>query len=278
MVSRKKKSVQRLRFTIQIIILVFVLLISYNHSREEANLPLVLGFTGAPSLHSICPFGGVVTFYTYITTGEFVRKLHPSNLIMLGGLLVLLILTGASFCGWICPFGTVQELISKLGKALKIKKIRIPKYIDAPLTYLKYGVLIFVIIRTTQSGLLMFQNMDPYYALFNLWSDELSKIALIMLGIVLVSSLFIERPWCRYACPLGAFQGLFNWVSIIKIKRNENSCISCSMCNRSCPMGIDVMNKNAVNHPLCNRCLNCVDACPVKETLDLKLSFPVNYK
>ncbi len=278
MPGKKSSKVQNLRLTIQVVILVFVLLMSFNHSREEAGLPLMFGFTGAPSIHSTCPFGGLVTLYTYFTTGEFVRKLHPSNLVMLIGLLLLLVMTGASFCGWICPFGTVQELISKLGKALKIKKIKVPKYIDTPLLYLKYAVLLFVLFRTAKTGLLMFSNMDPYYALLNLWSDELSKLALIILGIVLLSSFFIERPWCRYACPLGAFQGLFNWLSIIKIKRKSDTCISCTLCNRNCPMGIDVMNNDAVNSPLCNRCLNCVDSCPKSKTLELKLSFPVNYK
>ncbi len=278
MATKKGAKVQTLRLTIQVVILIFVLLMSYNHAREEAQLPLVFGFIGAPSLHSVCPFGGIVSFYTYLSTGEFVKKIHPSNLIVLGGLLLLLVLTGASFCGWICPFGTVQELISKLGKTLKIKKVKLPKYIDTPLLFLKYGILIFVIVKTTQTGLLMFSNIDPYYALFNLWSDDLSKTALIILGIVLLLSFFIERPWCRYACPLGAFQGLFNWLSIIKIKRKSDTCISCTLCNRNCPMGIDVMGKDAVNDPLCNRCLNCIDSCPKNEALELKLSFPINYK
>lgn len=278
MAKFKKPNVQKVRLIVQIVILVFILMLSYNHAREEAGLPLMFGFQGAPSLHATCPFGGVVSAYTYFTSGEFVKKIHLSNFVLLFGLLTLLIITGASFCGWICPFGTVQELISKLGNKLKIKKIKVPKYIDTPLLFLKYGVLIFVVIRTTKTGLLMFQNIDPYYALFNIWSDEITKTALIILGIVLASSFFIERPWCRYACPLGAFQGLFNWVSILKIKRNSKTCISCTMCNKNCPMGINVMEGKAVNNPLCNRCLRCVDSCPINETLDIKLSFPVNYK
>lgn len=89
----------------------------------------------------------------------------------------------------------------------------------------------------------MFEPYDPYYNLFNIWTDEIVITGYISVLLTLGLSLFIERPFCRYACPLGAINGLFNSISIFGIKRKKDTCINCSLCDKACPVGIVVSEK-----------------------------------
>lgn len=89
---------------------------------------------------------------------------------------------------------------------------------------MRYVVLIWVIVQTARTSKLVFQNYDPYYNLFNIWTDEIAVSGYIVVAITLMLSLIIERPFCRYACPLGAFNGFFNRFSYITIKRNKETC------------------------------------------------------
>ena len=178
--------------------------------------------TGAAdvSLHAVCPFGGVVTVYQFFATGAFLPKLHSAAFIlMLLGLLVAL-LFGPLFCGYVCPLGSVQEWIGKLGRKLFPKRYGkiIPAKVDRALGYLRYGVLAMVLYQTAVAGKLVFQEVDPYYALFNFLTGEVALSALVVLAVTLLLSLVVERPWCRYLCPYGALLGLLNKVRIFPIR------------------------------------------------------------
>lgn len=124
---------------------------------------------------------------------------------------------------------------------------------------------------TIVSGKLIFQTYDPYFALFNFWTSEASLAGIIILLVTLILSLFIERPFCKYACPFGAFQGLFNLIRIFPIKRNVRTCINCKACDSACPMNIEVSTKISVRDHQCISCLECTSevACPVDHTVAL---------
>jgi polyferredoxin len=111
---------------------------------------------------------------------------------------------------------------------------------------------------------LVFTEVDPYYAMYHFFTDEVTIGSIIVLVITLLGSLFIERPWCKYACPYGAFLGLINKISIFKIRNNKNTCTSCKLCNKKCPMNIDISSKKVINDTSCIKCLDCVDdkSCP----------------
>ena len=85
--------------------------------------------------------------------------------------------------------------------------------------YLRYLVLAWVIYMTAATGTLIFAEYDPYFTLFNLWSDEVALSGIVILGIVLLTSLFVERPFCKYACPYGAVLGLTNLFRVFGIRR-----------------------------------------------------------
>lgn len=270
---RKKGSIQKFRLFVQIAFVLFIVYLSIGHYLEEnygSTLP------GTASIHAVCPFGGVVSMYTFITTGDYVQKIHQSDFILIFALIIMLVLTGASFCGWICPLGSVQEWIGKIGrKVFKKRYNKVPKLLDKVLRLGKYVVLAIVIIQTARTVKLVFSDFDPYYNLFNIWTDEISLTGYLSVALVLLLSLFIERPFCRYACPLGAINGLFNSFSIFNIKRKHKTCINCGLCDKNCPAGIVVSEKNAVKSVDCIRCMKCVESCPEnsmkKNTLKVRL-------
>ncbi len=261
------------RRPVQIAFLVLIALIAVNHTLAENGKPLPL--LPEASLHAVCPFGGVVTIYKLITEGGFVRKIHESSLVLGIAVLAAAVLLGPAFCGWICPLGTVQEFVAKAGRKLLGKRYGkiIPKKLDGVLKYLRYAVFIWVIVMTAVSGTLVFSDYDPYYALFHFWTGEVAVTGFIVLGLVLALSLIVERPFCRYACPYGAFLGLTNFFRIMPIRRKASTCISCSKCDLACPMGITVSNQSTIRDSTCISCLICTSdaVCPVSDTVEIKI-------
>jgi polyferredoxin len=271
MTNLKKK--KWLRPAIQITFFVIVLLTVAAKSLREAGIDIP--FIDDASLHAICPFGGVVSIYNYLAAGTLVQKIHASSVILMYAVFALSILFGPVFCGWICPFGSFQEFIGKIGRKLFGKKYNafIPKEIDNILRYIRYFVLALVIYNTATTAKLVFQNIDPYYALFNFFTNEVAITAYIALAVTVLLSLFVERPFCKYMCPYGATLGIFNLFRIFKIKRNKSSCISCNSCDKACPMNIEVSSSNKVYNHQCISCLKCTseNACPVEKTVELRV-------
>ncbi len=268
--NRKKSVSQRIRLAVQIVFFVLVALVVAAHSLEESGITIPL-LQGA-SLHAICPFGGVVSLYQYITAGTFVQKIHDSSFWLMIIVFVTAILLGPVFCGWACPFGSFQEWIGKIGRKIFKKKYNrmIPLKLDRVLRYLRYLVLVWVVIMTAVSAKLIFSDFDPYYALFNFWTGEVAITGFISLGLVILLSLFVERPFCKYACPYGALLGLSNLFRIFKLRRNSVTCINCKACDKACPMNITVSTVAAVTDHQCISCLICTSeaACPVPSTVE----------
>lgn len=265
-----KKKIKARRW-IQIAFFVIAALIAVNHTLavEGGGIP----FISEASLHAVCPFGGVVTLYSLFTTETFVQKIHESSLVLMIIVTVAAILVGSVFCGWICPFGTFQEWLSTLGRKIFKKKYNhfIPYKFDKYLRFLRYLVLIWVIGMTAWSGTLIFSNYDPYYALFQFWTGEVAITGFIALFLVVLLSFFVERPFCKYACPYGAVLGLFNFIRIYGLRRNADTCISCSACDKACPMNIPVSNKTKVIDHQCISCFECTSSdshCPVGGTVE----------
>ena len=264
------------RLASQIIFFVLVGVITINHTLVEAGSGLDI-LPGA-SLHAICPFGAVETFASLITGQGLIRQLHASVMVIGAVVLILTVLLGPVFCSHICPLGSIQEWIGKLGKRIFKKRYNrlIPQKLHDVLKYLRYVVLALVLYQTYTTASLMFVNIDPYYALYHFWTGEATITALIILGVTLLGSLFVERPWCKYACPYGGLLGLIGKISIFKIRRATGTCISCAQCSKACPMNIDVMAVKTVRSSLCNRCMRCTDAegtCPVADTCYMGAGF-----
>lgn len=259
------------RTLVQIGFFLFVGLVAVNHTLAETGASL--SFLSSASVHAICPFGGVVTLYQLFTEGSYIQKIHESAVVLMGIAFFLAVLFGPVICGWICPLGSIQEWVGKIGKRLFKRRYNhfIPEKIDSLLRYTRYIVLALVVYVTATTGLLMFANVDPYYALYHFWTGETAFAAMAILIITLVASLFVERPWCKYACPYGALLGLFNKIRIFKIRRVKNTCTNCKACDHRCPMNIKVSEVEIVNDHQCISCLECTSelSCPVPNTVGM---------
>lgn len=121
---------------------------------------------------------------------------------------------------------------------------------------------------------MVFRDYDPWAELINI--AEFSFIpGLVILGITLVGSFFIERPWCRYAYPLGAVSGLLGKFSPVYLKRESEACKVCKVCTNACPMGLSVHTATTIKSADCVACLECIGACPREGALVIKVGIPL---
>jgi polyferredoxin len=250
--------------------LIALLAVNKTLAESGGGLP----FLPQVSLHAVCPFGGVVSIYQFATVGTFVQKIHQASFVLMAIGFVLAILFGPVFCGWVCPLGTIQEFISGFGRRVLRKRFNhfVPAKLDNVLRFLRYAVLAWVIYMTAVTGTLIFSTYDPYYALFNFWSSEASAVGIGILVVTLVLSFFVERPWCKYACPYGAVLGVSNLFRVFSIRRTEATCKTCALCATNCPMNIAVDTKTVVRNHQCIACLECTSeaVCPAAKTVEFK--------
>ena len=101
---------------------------------------------------------------------------------------------------------------------------------------------------------------------------SITPFAFWVLVALLVLSVLIQNFWCRYLCPYGALLGALSFLSILKIRRNQETCTNCQKCTRTCPVDIKVHEKSCVHSDDCHACLKCVSVCPEKDTLYISAS------
>ena len=193
---------------------------------------------------------------------------------IVGFLLLLGMLLGRAICGFLCPFGWLQELLYKIPtKKFSSRKLK-------PLRYLKYGILVVMVCMLPVLAANDVGIGDPFFckylcpqgvlegaiplslvnpsiraALGKLFSWKLS----ILLTIIVLSVLFF-RPFCKWLCPLGAFYALLNRMSLFRMQVDRDKCVSCGKCAKACKMDVDVTK--TPNHTECIRCGMCARACP----------------
>ena len=204
------------------------------------------------------------------------------GLYAMGIVLAFGIVLGRAVCGFLCPFGFIQELLHKI----PTPKFHLPKWI----TYIKYGLLaVFVIIvpavgvneigtripsfckficpaGTLEGGLPIISTHPELRAVIG----SIFTLKACILVIVLVGSVLVSRFFCKSMCPLGAIYGLLNRVSLYRMKVDTAKCVSCGSCSRGCPMDVNpAANPNSAE---CIRCGKCVTACPAEA---LKIGFRI---
>jgi len=219
---------------------------------------------------AFCPFGGIESAVSLVTTGRMLNRIAWSSFTLLGAVLLLAVLFRRSFCGNLCPLGTLQELFGMLGIKIFGKRYELNTRVDRMARYLKYVVLAVFVLLSWILGTLVIRPYDPWAAYHHLTSVDLLEEFSIGFGILLLSligSMFLERVFCKYLCPMGAFLGLINRIGRFRVKRNDESCIHCNKCDRACPVNIEVSAVEQVQSSECIICNECVNACPVQDTL-----------
>lgn len=221
-----------------------------------------------PGALGSCPIG---SFQAVVTSRN-----HFFSFYVVGFLLLFGALLGRFVCGWLCPFGLVQDLLHKIPFPKKLKKL--PG--DRILKFLKYIILIgFVVILPITVVDLVGQGQTwfckyicPSGTLFGgiplIASNPSLQSALswlftwkmTLLVILLFLSVVVYRPFCRYICPLGAVYSLFNPIAFYRYTVKKDKCTGCKACQNACPMDIPVYK--TPNSLECIRCGKCKNMCP----------------
>ena len=209
-----------------------------------------------------CPFGGVEALYTYAADGDMLCSLGTSNFFLLGGVLAMTLLLRRAFCGYVCPIGTISEWLHALGRRLRMPDVRVPHAADRVLSLLKYALSVVVLWLTWRAGELIFRGFDPCYALIGRHGEDITYWAYVVSGAIVVASLIISLPFCRWFCPLAAVLNPFSRFGLTRVRRHVEVCCDCTACAKKCPMAIPVDRLASVDVARCTSCMSCIDACP----------------
>lgn len=221
----------------------------------------------------ISVFSAVRDLVTAFAEGQFsFGGLFPQAILVFVVFLITA-LWGRFFCGFLCSFGMIQELLFFFSRRTLFKKARIPERFDAVMKYLKYGILGFITAGVWILALPVDSSFSPWGVFGMLVSGNLSVVprAIPTVGFVLLlaiaaGSLFVERFFCRYLCPLGALFAVASGKRLYKVRRRSDTCTNCGLCTRTCSMGIRIPEKDAVVSGECIQCMQCLAVCP-KESL-----------
>ena len=229
-----------------------------------------------PAASGACPIG---SFQAVVGSSKFGFSYYITGFLILLGVLL-----GRFICGFLCPFGWLQELLHKIPtKKLSTKKLK-------PLTYLKYVILLLAVVLLPALVVNDVGMGDPYFCKYICPQGVLEGAIplsavnegiraalgtlftrkLVILIVVVVLSILFFRPFCKWICPLGAFYGLMYKVSLLGIKVDGHKCVSCGKCARVCKMDVEIL-KNP-NSSECIRCGKCISSCPT-EALSFSYGF-----
>lgn len=180
------------------------------------------------------------------------------------------VLVGRFFCGFFCSFGAVQDLLwlgSHRLRALFPGKRNLKKA-DRIFRFAKYAVLFYFIIFVW-SGVTAVKTAGLWqvfgqYVSFGHWPGlkPLLSVGGILLLVIFIGSLFVQRFFCRYFCPMGAIYSLISQASFLKIDKPRDGCGKCHLCTSKCPMGMDLTKKDRIAGGECISCQKCVSWCP----------------
>ena len=168
-----------------------------------------------------CPMGGLQALATYLSRGSLPCSMSSVQVMMGIALVAAIVLFSKLFCAYICPVGTVQDLLGKARKALRIKglKVRNGSVIDKILRIVKYALVFWIFYMTVNSSELFCKNLDPYYAIATGFKGEITLwMSITTICLVVLGSFFIDMFWCRYLCPLGAISNslkFWMWIGVL---------------------------------------------------------------
>ena len=241
----------------------------YQGPMKQICLP-GLNCYSCPGALGACPIGSL--------QAVLASRDYGFSFYVIGFLMAVGALCGRLICGFLCPFGLIQDLLHKIPLPSKMKIRRIPA--EKQIGYLRYIILLVFVILLPSLAVNIIGQGDPWFCKYICPSGTLmGGIPLVVIGdgfraaagalfdwklllliFFVLFSIVYYRPFCRFICPLGAIYGLANPISLYRYKVLEDRCTQCGACKRACKLGIDPVK--TPNSPECIRCGECIRACP----------------
>jgi len=218
----------------------------------------------------ISTFSAMKTLYTAILGGTFSMAANAGEVILVLAMLLITAVMGRFFCGFLCSFGTMGDFFWIVGNKLKLRRPKLSRRAERALKSLKFFLLIgIVLFGWTLGATLLSGTANPWsvfgmYATLPGWTDLSAWVSIgaLLLILIMAGSLYIERFFCRYLCPLGAVFAVVSRVRLFKIRKPAQNCGSCQACSKRCSMGIPLYGMNVISDGECIDCMNCVEICP----------------
>jgi polyferredoxin len=218
------------------------------------------------------PIAGMMNLKAW-SVGGVLPRIHPASMVLLVAFLAMSLLLKRAFCSWLCPVGTISELLWKGGRRLFGRNFDLPRWLDVPLRSLKYLLFAFfgwAVLRMPVDGVAEFMA-SPYGVIADVkllnFFRFIGSTGLAIVVIFAIASVLVRNFWCRYLCPYGALLSIVSLLSPVRIHRNAAACIDCSKCAKACPSALPVDRKPQVLSAECSLCLECVAVCPSRDAL-----------
>lgn len=181
---------------------------------------LIPGETAADP-EAFCPMGGLQAFATYLAQNSLPCSMSSLQVMMGLALVAAVVLFSKLFCGFLCPLGTVQDIIKRLRVKFRIKSVKIANgsVADKILRIIKYALLFLIFYMTVEESELFCKNLDPYYAVATGFQGEITLwMSIVSICVLVIGSLVVDMFWCRYLCPLGAISNSLKfwvWIGVL---------------------------------------------------------------
>lgn len=191
------------------------------------------------------------------------RVLFPPRMIALAVFLLMVIIANKFICSWGCQFGTLQDLLFRMNRGDKDKPIL--TQLRIPFKVSNFFRIVFFILFTVLAIGWAFDIVAPMDPFKIFKPDVLAVTGFVYVGVMLIASIFVYRPWCHLFCPFGLVGWIAERTAFFKIKVDYDTCISCEACSRACPSTVmDAILKRDRIIPDCFSCGSCIEVCPVK--------------
>lgn len=227
----------------------------------------LIAFVTVPALF-ITVFSSLGGIIASVTSGSFVVEENLGRIILVLAVFLVTVVWGRYFCGFICSFGAMQDLLNAFGRLIPFK-VKISEKADKWLKLLKYAVLASAAAGAFGFSLTGDTMWSPWtvfgiYTSLSAWSSLRYFLTLggVLLLLIIIGSLFIERFFCRYLCPLGALFALVSRTRLHPIKRSQDKCGNCRLCTSECPMAVPLYKYDEVSSGECINCMKCTEVCP----------------